>query len=274
MKQNAYLLSNLKLQQALSTNSLVKRFYSYPEINSTMSQARRLVGGATASHFHGTLLVADHQTGGKGRHGRTWSAPAGTSLLATLILARTELPGDADAIQLSLLASAVPVAVCRGVADFIPAVRIKYPNDIVVGGRKLGGILIEAVGDAVFVGFGINCSQDLEGLPSEIRMPASSVFLETGLLIPRETILQSILHCMEEILKPKLFFTSVDHMNELCETLGRVLCIDIGDDVLTGVPQSIAADGTLVLDTDAGQETIYSSQVVRTWFPDETKERV
>ncbi len=230
------------------------------------------MGAAAGSHFHGTLLVADHQTGGKGRHGRTWSAPTGTSLLATLILARTRLPGHADATQLSLLASAIPVAICQGIADFVPMARIKYPNDIVVDGRKLGGILIEAYDEVVLVGFGINCLQDMDGLPSDVRTPASSIFLENGLLIPREHVLQSILRSIDEILHPEVFAASADYMNELCETLGRLICVNIGDKILTGIAHSIAANGTLILDTDEGRELIYSSQVVRTWFPDDVKE--
>lgn len=254
------------LQKLLSTNLLVKRFYLYPEIDSTMNQARRLVAADKVEHYHGTLLVADHQVDGRGRHGRTWSAPSGTSLLATLIIARSCLPGQADARQLSLVSSAIPVAVCKGVGEFLPAARIKYPNDIVVEGRKLGGILLETSGGAMFAGFGVNCLQELDNLPADSRMPASSLWLETGRRISREAVLVAIMDEMESILGESAFMSAGEEMCKLCETLGRTICIDTGREVLMGVAHSITADGMLLLETASGAHCIYSADVVRTWF--------
>lgn len=113
----------------------------------------------------GLWLRAERQSGGRGRQGRTWLSPPGNLYASTIVRLR---PGDPPAPTLALVAA---VALQEVVAPEVPAVRIKWPNDLIVDGAKLAGILLEREDEAVVVGFGVNVAHHPEGLPS----PATSL---------------------------------------------------------------------------------------------------
>ncbi len=263
-------MDSAELQRLLAQNNLVRHFYCYGELDSTMQQARRLIrqAGRTES-IHGTLIIANTQSSGRGRHGRQWNAPPGSSVLATIILAQKRLPGEIDRSQLSLMASALPVAVCNALRVLIPGARIKYPNDIVNDERKLGGVLLEVTEGALLAGFGINCTQEIADFPPDLKMPATSVFLETGKHPSREKLLADVAGQLDRLLHEEIYLTAGDEMRELCITLGRPVILDLGNDTpVQGIARTITPDGVLILDTNQGQRQIYTSQVVRTWMPE------
>jgi BirA family biotin operon repressor/biotin-[acetyl-CoA-carboxylase] ligase len=134
--------------------------------DSTNERAREL---AVAGAPHGTLVTADAQSAGRGRQGRTWTAPAGRALLCSLVVR--------DPPRLLPLAAGVAVAEVAGVAG--AAVQIKWPNDVLVDGRKVAGILVEGrpqEGWAV-VGIGLNVAVREEEFPSELRSRAATLGL-------------------------------------------------------------------------------------------------
>jgi BirA family biotin operon repressor/biotin-[acetyl-CoA-carboxylase] ligase len=150
---------------------------------STNDRAREL---AAAGAPHGALVTAGRQSAGRGRQGRTWSAPAGSALLLSLVL--RELPA-----LLPLLAG-LAVAEVSG-----PAARVKWPNDVVVEGRKVGGILVEArpqEGWAV-LGIGLNVALRVEDLPPELHATAGTLGLAPGDLEPT---LERLLRALERAL--------------------------------------------------------------------------
>ncbi len=129
--------------------------------DSTNARAREL---ASAGAVHGTLVTTAEQSAGRGRQGRTWSAPAGQALLLSLVL--REWP--------ALLPLAAAVAVAKTAGE---AARVKWPNDILLGDRKVAGILVEArpqEGWAI-VGIGLNVAVDLDALPAELRATAGTL---------------------------------------------------------------------------------------------------
>ena len=258
-------MNQKRLQDTLAGISLVRRFYYYEALDSTMDTARRLLGNRAPEHHHGTLLIADYQQAGRGRHGRNWNARPGQSILASLIVLPALLSATDQTPALSQLSCAIPVALCRTLQRFIPEVRIKYPNDIVRDGRKLCGILLETCGPVVIIGFGINCDQELTDLPSDLRMPASSIFLETGHHIERELILSAALSEIQESLLPQNLQPAIEDMNALCESLKHPICIDTGQGMITGTAMSITPDGRLEVLTENGTVFISSTMVVRTW---------
>jgi BirA family transcriptional regulator, biotin operon repressor / biotin---[acetyl-CoA-carboxylase] ligase len=131
------------------------------EIDSTNERARAL---AVAGAPHGTVVTAGVQTAGRGRQGRTWTAPPGTALLLSLVVREIDL--------------LLPLRAGLAVADLAgPAARVKWPNDVLVDGRKVAGILVEArpqEGWAV-VGIGINAAVDVAQLPAELRDRAGTL---------------------------------------------------------------------------------------------------
>jgi BirA family transcriptional regulator, biotin operon repressor / biotin---[acetyl-CoA-carboxylase] ligase len=141
----------------------------------------------------GAVAVADEQTEGRGRLGRQWLAPAGTSLLVSVLL-RPEVE-PARLPELSLIAGracAEALAETAGVET-----EVKFPNDVLVQGRKVAGILAEASEGRVVLGIGVNVSQGAGELPAEPRTPATSLLLETGREVDRAELLVALLDRLE-----------------------------------------------------------------------------
>ena len=142
----------------------------------------------------GAVVVADEQTEGRGRLGRRWLAPPGTSLLCSILL-RPQVD-SARLPELSLVAG-------RACAEAIAEVtgldtRVKFPNDVLVHGRKVAGILAEASEGRVVLGIGVNVSQQPGQFPAEARTPATSLVLETGRAIDRGDLLVALLDHLEK----------------------------------------------------------------------------
>jgi BirA family biotin operon repressor/biotin-[acetyl-CoA-carboxylase] ligase len=142
----------------------------------------------------GLVAVAETQTAGRGRRGRRWECPNGAGILCTV-----GLRDDAGSIRSNLLSLIVPIAICDGVrAATEVACEIKWPNDLVVGHRKLAGILIEARGNTAgqvcyAIGFGVNCLQHSAHFPPELREHATSLEMESDRPIDRAAVLISVL---------------------------------------------------------------------------------
>ena len=151
---------------------------------------QRLLG---ADDPEGAVAVADEQTEGRGRLGRQWLAPAGTSLLVSILL-RPEVE-PARLPELSLVAG-------RACADAIAAVtglepQVKFPNDVLLRGRKVAGILAEASEGRVVLGLGVNVAQEPGELPPDARTPATSLAIETGRAVDRGDLLVALLERLE-----------------------------------------------------------------------------
>jgi BirA family biotin operon repressor/biotin-[acetyl-CoA-carboxylase] ligase len=141
----------------------------------------------------GALVVADEQTAGRGRLGRRWLGPAGASLLCSLQLRPTvsserlpELTGVASR------ACAESIAALTGLEP-----ELKFPNDVLVGGRKVAGILAEAREGRVVLGFGVNVNLAAEQLPQEVDRPATSLLVETRRELDRAELLAELLERFE-----------------------------------------------------------------------------
>jgi BirA family biotin operon repressor/biotin-[acetyl-CoA-carboxylase] ligase len=141
----------------------------------------------------GALVAADEQTAGRGRLGRRWLAPAGTSLLCSLQLrpaiASERLP---ELTGVAANACAEAVGALTGLEP-----ELKFPNDVLVGGRKLAGVLAEAREERVVLGIGVNVNVTTEELPQEVDRPATSVLVETGRELDRADLLAELLERLE-----------------------------------------------------------------------------
>ena len=141
----------------------------------------------------GAVAVADEQTEGRGRLGRQWLAPAGTSLLVSVLLRPDVEPARLP--ELSLVAGRACAEAIAEVAGL--ETEVKFPNDVLVGGRKVAGILAEASEGRVVLGIGVNVRQAAGELPAEPRTPATSLLLETGREIDRAELLVALLDRLE-----------------------------------------------------------------------------
>jgi BirA family transcriptional regulator, biotin operon repressor / biotin---[acetyl-CoA-carboxylase] ligase len=137
----------------------------------------------------GTTVATDLQTHGRGRLGRTWEAPAGRALLFSVLLRPT--PPMALWPELSLVAGDAVAAALQAEAGVSAA--LSHPNDVLVAGRKLAGILPEASSGKVVLGIGVNVNQSAEELPADTPKPPTSLRLVTGREWPRGQLLAAIL---------------------------------------------------------------------------------
>jgi BirA family biotin operon repressor/biotin-[acetyl-CoA-carboxylase] ligase len=141
----------------------------------------------------GAVAVAEEQTEGRGRLGRRWFAAPGTSLLCSIVL-RPAVATE-RLTELSLVAGAAVAEAIEAVTGLRPA--LKFPNDVLIGGRKFCGILAEAREGRVVLGIGVNVNATAEQLPAEVELPATSLLVETGEEVDRAELLVTILERLE-----------------------------------------------------------------------------
>lgn len=204
----------------------------------------------------GAVATADHQRAGRGRHGRRWDDEPGSALLVSVVL---RPPGDAPAAQLSLVC-ALSVAETVDWAAGLNA-RVKWPNDVLVDGRKVAGILLEGRDDAVVCGIGLNVNQLAGALPAHGRTPAASLRTLTGREHDRALVLVELLARLE-----------VNHDSWLASGLAallpeldprdalRGLQVTVGG--VTGTAAGIARDGRLrVAGADGAVKLVASGEI-------------
>jgi BirA family transcriptional regulator, biotin operon repressor / biotin---[acetyl-CoA-carboxylase] ligase len=141
----------------------------------------------------GSIAVADEQTEGRGRLGRRWDAPRGTSLLCSIQLLPDVPPQRFP--ELTVVGAEACADAIRLVTALEPA--LKHPNDVLLGGRKVAGVLGEASDGRVVLGVGVNVNVALEDLPAETRLPATSLLAETGQPADRRDLLVELLGALE-----------------------------------------------------------------------------
>ena len=150
---------------------------------------------------HGTLAVADRQTAGRGRRGRTWISPAGSSIYMSILL-RPEITPDKASMLTLVMALSVAEGIGQGMAQSeCPALQIKWPNDIIINGKKLAGILTEMSSQIdyinhVTIGVGINVN--MPDVPEEIAQTATSLRIECGHTVKRAPLIAAVMERLEE----------------------------------------------------------------------------
>jgi BirA family biotin operon repressor/biotin-[acetyl-CoA-carboxylase] ligase len=141
----------------------------------------------------GAVAVADEQTEGRGRLGRHWEAPAASSVLCSV-----QLRPPVDASRFPQL-TVVGAEACRDAIEAVAGLdtELKAPNDVLVGGRKVAGVLGEASDGRIVLGIGINVNLSAEALPEDVRIPATSLLVETGQKVDRRELLAALLEALE-----------------------------------------------------------------------------
>lgn len=231
----------------------------YDQIDSTNAKAKML---AQAGATHGTCILAGSQSAGRGRMGRSFSSPEGMGVYLSLIL-RPNCPPE----QLMHLTCAVAVAMCRAVeqtAGIRPG--IKWINDLVIGKRKLGGILTElsiqnGTVDYAIVGIGINCRQLEPDFPQELQSIATSLRLATGKEIEPAAMAAAMIRQLWQM----ELFTGKDKImtayKENCITLGQDVQLLRMDQIRYGKATDLDENGCLVVEfPDGSREAIGSGE--------------
>ncbi len=270
----------------------VRRFESIDSTN------RYLLEEARAGAPAGVVAVADHQTAGRGRLGRSWEAPAGANLLLSVLLRPALDPSDRHLATTAVALAAVDAVEALGLAPIAPGgtpvgasgagdrsdrtpigVGIKWPNDLVDGeGRKLAGVLAEsdlasaAPGEGspapVVVGIGVNVNWPAADgdLPVELRGLAVSLRMLTGSAVDREGLLSALLTALEvraaDLDSPAGRNRLTDDLLRRCTTVGRRVRVDLADTTFEGTATGIGPGGHLLVETDRGVRTVVAGDVI------------
>jgi BirA family biotin operon repressor/biotin-[acetyl-CoA-carboxylase] ligase len=241
----------------LNTAIIGRTILHYPSLPSTMDVARTL---ATEGVDEGTVILCDEQTKGRGRQERKWVDSPGGSILMSVIVRPTlqQLP------QLNMMASLAVVLAIEKAAGIKSA--IKWPNDVLIKGKKVAGILMENVFEgrdlqAAIVGVGLNVRLDVSQYP-EIASIATSVSTELGKELSRDEVLRPLLDEMDVLYQAVKRNEDVYHRwLSYVETLGKTVRIKSGKSVEEGLAQSINPDGSItLLRTDGRTVTIATGE--------------
>jgi BirA family biotin operon repressor/biotin-[acetyl-CoA-carboxylase] ligase len=244
-------LSAESIRSGLRTDFIGQRVVYSPSLSSTNDALKALAVQGTPE---GTLVIAEEQTAGKGRLGREWLAPPGTSLLMSLLFRPDLAPNQVP--RLTMICSLATAEAIEGLTDL--SVGLKWPNDIFIGGKKAGGILTESATtggglDYVVVGMGLNVNLALSTLP-ELKATATSLSQELGHEVSRLALLWEILERIE--LRYKSLRRGESPHEEWAArliTLGREVQVTTPREVLVGWAEGVDADGALILRTSDGQ---------------------
>ncbi|HSV96821.1 MAG TPA: biotin--[acetyl-CoA-carboxylase] ligase [Spirochaetota bacterium] len=227
--------------------------YFYDETGSTNDQAMVL---AERHCPEGTVVIADCQSRGRGQKEREWHSPRGTGIYLSLVL-RPDIPPQ-EALKITLLSA---VAVAETLIQLTALdVRIKWPNDIIINGKKISGILSEVKTgknsvNYVVVGVGINVTTREEMFPETIRNIATSVLIESGKEVSRAKIICSFLEMFE--LSYTAFLNGVcdgilARWKELARIMGKRIRVEVDNNAVSGIVQYIDTNGFLFLMDDNG----------------------
>lgn len=250
-----------EISEILNTKVLGKKIYYFEEVGSTNNEAKAL---CREWPEEGTLVIAEKQSGGKGRLGRTWESPSKTGIWMSLVLCPEIMPQYAS--QITLVAG---LGMCEAIKDITGLeAKIKWPNDIVVNGKKICGILtemsaqVEAI-DYIVVGIGVNVN--MTSFPEELPY-ASSLALEGGKSYSRREIVARFLQIFEkdyEAYKQNPDLEAIIGRYEAnCITLHQMVKIISRNEEMIAKAEKINKDGTLVIKmTDGTVKQISSGEV-------------
>ncbi len=245
------------IQTNLTTSVLGKIIEHYTWTESTNEDAWDLIGDSATE---GTIVITDKQTAGKGRGGRKWISVPGKSLTASLIIK----PGI-DSRLSGWFPLLMGVAIVKAFAELGLDVNLKWPNDIMVNNKKLGGILCESrvqskVLEWVVMGMGLNINEQENELPPELQ--ATSLFMEKSSSIQRELVLAKIMNYIEplyvELTENKYPSRLMDLWTEYCNHVNKKVKFEVENETQTGEFMGIDPDGAAIIKTN-GNEKIFTS---------------
>lgn len=256
------ILNYEEIEEYLDTDFMGRNIHYFDSIDSTNKKAKEMALGEK----EGTVLVAEEQIGGKGRLGRTWISPKGKGIWMSIIL-----KPKVDPIKVAKITLLGAAAVTKALNNLNIRSQIKWPNDILIDGKKICGILTEMncelnMINYVVMGIGINVNLDANEIPEDLRGKATSVKISEGKEINRKELLANILNEFEELY---LSFRDKDDLSyaiDICRKnsalIGKEIRVIKGEEIKRGKALDINEEGQLVVEFENGVvENVYSGEV-------------
>lgn len=235
----------------------------FDNIASTNETAKRYALDGVA---HGTLIVTETQTGGKGRLGRTWHSPRGGIWISLIVRPEINMSEVPKFTPIATLAASLAIGKATGLRAMV-----KWPNDILVGGRKVAGILTEMTAEAdrvefMVIGMGINVNFGATDLPRELEGKATTLMDEMGAKVDRARLLRAILDEMDQIyirFKAGDYPAILGELKAISATLGQTIAVMSGSKEVTGKALGFNELGGLLIELSDGRiETVHSGEII------------
>lgn len=253
--------NGVELQSVLAGRLFGSQVHFFDSTDSTNARAFELARNGAPE---GAVVIAETQTKGKGRIGRKWESPAGMNLYLSIILRPSVAPQGAQGLTFALAVAAAEAVASEGLK---PAV--KWPNDILTGGRKTAGILLEMDSEPdrvhfVVAGIGVNLNIKQDMFPEYIRQTATSILEETGSPVDRAAFTASLLASMERwygVYLSEGFVPVLEAWKGYFSSAGKPVKVTFFDKTVTGVCAGVDDDGALLLERDGRVERVISGDV-------------
>ncbi|KPK78670.1 MAG: hypothetical protein AMJ89_00770 [candidate division Zixibacteria bacterium SM23_73] len=251
-----------EIKKNLKSKIFGKKIYSYRKVGSTNVLGFRL---AEIGAEEGTLLVADEQSKGKGRMGRSWYSPPRLGLWMSLILRPDIPPFKAPGLSICAgLALAQAILEMTGIEA-----KIKWPNDCLIDGKKVGGILLELSAELdrinfVIVGIGVNVNHSTQDFPRNLSQTATSMKIKLGKDLSRLALLTSFLEKFERIyldFKKNGLSPQREMIKSYSSLLGKKVTVKFGKEKIEGMAENIDENGSLVIKTQKGEKVVTAGEV-------------
>lgn len=252
------------IEANLKTTIIGRHIEYYTYLDSTNSEAKEIINDGVKS---GTLVITDNQTSGEGRNGNQWKSISGKSLTFSLIYKPKLIPTE----RIGLLSILAGISVSKGLEELNINAGLKWPNDIILNDKKIGGILCETkvhnqTIEWVIFGIGINVNENRDDFESEIANKASSLFIELGQNTQRERVTANVLNNMESLLSrfendPNNFDISKD-WNNYCTHNNKNVSFEKENITYNGIFKKITSDGGCIIEMNETNHN-YSGELIK-----------
>ncbi len=237
-----------EVKAGLQTRCVGNEVVYFEQIGSTNEQARKLADNGAAE---GTVVIADSQSSGKGRLGRDWSSPAGVNLYLSVILRPNISPRFAT--QMTFLSAIAVAQAIEATGSFEP--QLKWPNDVMLGGCKVAGLLNELNAETeqvhyLVLGIGVNLNMTTEQFPTDLRTPATSLLLDGGEQVSRRQFTQALLQSLDQLYSVYLqsgFQPIKEAWERRCNMLNQWVEVDCQNRLQVGQVSGVDETGALLL---------------------------
>jgi len=257
------LLTSDEISEFIKTKYIGKKIMHFDSVGSTNNVAKDL---ASKGASHGTTIISEEQTSGKGRLGRQWLAPRYKGIWMSIIL-----KPEIEPVNVPKITHISAAAVLLALKEFKIETFVKWPNDIILNNKKICGILTEMSGEInriayVVVGIGINANLESSDIPKDISEKASSIYMETAKIINRKKLAASVLNNFEMLYEKFIRTCSMEESIKICREnsilLGKSIRIIRNQKVETAKALGINNEGELLVEFENGiREAIVSGEV-------------
>lgn len=254
------ILNTQEILDGLTTEFMGKTIYSFDTLDSTNDVAKEYANNNCPD---GTIIIAEQQKNGKGRLGRSWTSSPYQNITFSIVLRPNLAPH-----QLSIITLIIGLAVCKAIRSISKCdAMIKWPNDIIIGNKKICGILTEISAEAeqinyivCGIGINVNCSFSFE----DIAYKSTSLFMETQRVYKRKRIVQVLLAEIEKVYLDYMNSPTavLEEYKKYCVSLGKVVSAQQRKEPISGVAIDISDGGELIIESETKQLfTIFSGEV-------------